>query len=166
MVTTPVWHVEQNTQVVNLIGKVTIRWAALDVLLADLIYIDSQNYALAHDSVFGSRDAGIQRIQRVERAIGSSRFTQEERTAIFEITKKLSSIIGMRNEIIHSPLLPNFAIVGKRLQSDLVQVKRAGHQKFSISAVEKHLDGIATLLFDLERTVDQLSNKYLPPPID
>lgn len=165
MTTTTVWHVEQHKDILELIGRVTVRWAALDLLLQDIVYIAITNPAAAAELIFGSANAGKQRLEKFDRAIGASRFTIDQRRRLLEITAEFASLLGTRNDIIHSPLIKTYSVENSKLRANLVQIKRTGKaSNFSIDTVNRHIDHVGSLLTQLEAIRDEVAEEYLQPP--
>lgn len=167
MTTTTVWHVEQHKDILELIGKVTVRWAALDLLLQDVVYIALANPAVATELIFGSTNAGKQRLEKFDRAIGGSRFSMDQRERLLEISGKFASLLGTRNDIIHSPLITTYSVENAKLRSNLLQIKRTGKASyFSSETVNRHLEQVGALLRSLEALRDEIAEEYLQPPED
>lgn len=172
MLTIGLWFVEQEADILQTIGKITVRWAALDVLLASIVAIAARNDAIADDLIFGSNDAGKKRLEKFDRAIGASDFDRKERERLLAITVCLGAMLGTRNDIVHSPLNVAFTLdddgrltkqfvkMGHRTRS--AQSKRPKH--FSLSSAQAHLEKLKTELNELEAMFDALSTKYNYPP--
>ncbi len=81
MISTTVWHVEQHPDLIMELGKVTVRWSALDLLLVQIMSAALKNHVAAHQLVF-SKGAGQQRFRLFERVIGASGLEEVTRKEI------------------------------------------------------------------------------------
>lgn len=171
MLTIGLWFVEQEADILQAIGKITVRWAALDVLLASIVAIAARNDAIADDLIFGSNDAGKKRLEKFDRAIGASDFDKMERERLLAITERLGAMLGTRNDIVHSPLNVAFTLEDGRLTKQFVKMghrtrgRQGGRPKqFSLSSAQTHLEKLKTELDELEAVFNVLSTKYNYPP--
>ncbi|MBY3106282.1 hypothetical protein RWK44_10440 [Rhizobium sp. 25PS6] len=163
IVSTDVWHIEHRREVLELYGKVSVRWAALDLLLVGVLSIALENRPAAHDLIFNAAGSGKTRLDAFNRAIGASRFTREERAASLELTRKAADLLSARNEIIHAPLVIGLSIDGSKITPTLNKLGRQGkEQPLAVSKIEKHVKAIGDILSKLERLAESLDLKYDP----
>jgi len=161
MVSTDVWHIEHRQELLILYGKVSVRWAAIDLLLVQILRLDLGNSAAAHDLIFNTTGAGKNRIEGFNRAIGASRFEQEERRKILTATRLVTDLISARNDIIHSPLVTRLSFEGKTITPHLEKLGKSGKPKpVSIDKIEAHLAAIGRALTQLEELALELELKY------
>ncbi|MEZ0000943.1 hypothetical protein [Sinorhizobium fredii] len=163
MVSTDVWHIEHRQELLILYGKTSVRWAAIDLLLVQILRLDLGNSAAAHDLIFNTAGAGKNRIEVFNRAIGASRFEQEERRKILMVTRFVTDLISARNDIIHSPLVTRLSLEGRTITPRLEKVGKSGKPKpVSIGRIEAHLTAIGSVLSQLEELMLELELKYGP----
>ncbi|MCY1243659.1 hypothetical protein D9M68_412940 [compost metagenome] len=161
MVSTDVWHIEHRQELLILYGRVCVRWAAIDLLLVQILRLDLGNRAAAHDLIFNTAGAGKSRIEVFNRAIGASRFRQEERRRILTAIRFVTDLISARNDIIHSPLVTRLSLEGKTITPHLEKMGKSGKQKpVSINKIEAHLAAIGRALGELEELARELELKY------
>lgn len=162
MVTTDLWHIEKNSDLIQAIGKVTVRWATLDMLLLEILSVAIENHALAVDVILTRPGAGRQRIEAFDRAIGGSRLTQLERGGLLELTGRFLKLLGERNDIVHTPLVTSIKVQGKKFAYVTEKLGRKGkRQKLSISSIDQHLKDVGEALAELERAYGALVMRYV-----
>lgn len=163
MVSTDVWHIEHREPVLLLYGKVCVRWAALDLLLVQILSVALCNSLAARDLIFNGSSFGKNRLDAFNRAIGASRFTEEERSALLALTKKTADLLSARNDIVHAPLVISLSVKGDKIASKLTRISRQGKEhELSIEKIEAHVNAIGSVLGDLEFLAQDLDLKYDP----
>ncbi len=163
MVSTDVWHVEHREEVLVLYGKVSVRWAALDLLLVQILSIALSNPSAARDLIFNGASFGKNRLETFNRAIGASRFTQDEREALLALSRKTADLLSARNDIVHSPLVINLSIEGNSIVPKLTRISRQGKTtELSITKIKGHIGAIGRVLSDLESLAQDLDLRYDP----
>jgi len=163
VVSTDIWHVEHHEEVLVLYGKVSVRWAALDLLLVQILSTALSNPSAAQDLIFNGASFGKNRLETFNRAIGASRFTQEEREALLALTKKAADLLGARNDIVHSPLVVNLSLEGNSIVPKLTRINRQRKAtELSIKKIKGHIAAIGRVLSDLEDMAQELDLKCDP----
>lgn len=163
MVTTSIWHIEGRPELVTALGRVSVRWASLDLLLVHIAAIALKNMPAAQSSIFGDHNAGRQRFTAFERIIGASFFDQKERTAILEHMAKLRSLYGRRNSLTHEPLDTRLTVEGKKLRFDLAFISRDGRtREAKLDDINRHVKEVDAELDALETIWERLVEKYDP----
>jgi hypothetical protein len=163
MVSMSVWHVEQNPELITELGRVTVRWAALDLLLARIAAVALRNPPAAWSTIFDKSNAGQGRFRVFDRMIGASFFDEDERSTILRHTETLSTLYSVRNSLTHEPLEGRYSIDGKRLNFHLQFISRKGSVKaVSIEDISAHVSAVDDHLVALESVLDHLSEKYVP----
>ncbi|MBN9242516.1 MAG: hypothetical protein J0I98_06965 [Mesorhizobium sp.] len=161
MVTMSVWHVEQNPKLIEELGRVTVRWAALDLLLVRIASIALKNHPAAQSVIFGESNAGQARFRAFERIIGASFFDEDERSEIIAHMKELSRHYRARNALTHEPLEGTYSIEGKRFKFRLQFVARGGGKKdAALEDIQKHVHSVDEHLEALEAILDRLFERY------
>jgi hypothetical protein len=167
MTTSSLWHIEHREKLLQEIGRVTVRWAALDMVLLKVVWLALDNRAAAYEIIFGSHNAGKQRLEAFNRVIGASKFTQEEREALLGLSADFARLLGTRNDIVHSPLVLALNVgADKKLSFTLKSVDRDGRQKdVSEKKIHRHSKLVGQKLSELEDVVDDLFiNHHQPEP--
>jgi hypothetical protein len=161
LVSTNVWHIEHRQELLILYGKVSVRWAAIDLMLVDILAVELNNRAAAHALIFKS-GAGKSRFEVFKDAIGESRFDQVDRVRILSIMRSITSLMATRNDIIHAPLVTVYSIEGKKITSTLSKIdrKQGRTQPVLIRRIEDHVNAVGKLLDDLEPMAADLNMKY------
>jgi hypothetical protein len=163
MVAMSVWHVEQKPELIAQLGRVTVRWAALDLLLVRIAAIALRNPPAAWNIIFSANNAGQGRFRAFDRVIGASFFDEDERTAILRRTEALSQLYRVRNSLTHEPLEGTYSIDGTGLSFHLQFVSRDGGMKpVAIKEIKAHIDTVDEHLETLESILDHLLEKYEP----
>ncbi len=163
MVTTSIWHIEKRPDLITALGRVSVRWAALDLLLVHIASVALKNFPAAQSCIFGDQNAGQRRFTAFERIIGASFFEQEERNAILRHLEKLQSLYSRRNKLTHEPLDTRYTIEGKTIRSHLAFVSRDGEPKEAkLEDINRHVDEVDIELAALESIWGDLVMKYEP----
>lgn len=163
MVTTRIWQVEQKPRLIEALGRVTVRWASLDLTLVDIAAVALNNLPAAQEVIFGAHNAGQRRFTAFERIICASNFDQAERTAIIGHLENLRDLYGRRNALIHEPLDGRVTMEGKTLKFDLAFVNRDGKKKdVNLEDIHQHVLQVDAELEALERIWEHLIDKYQP----
>ncbi len=161
MVSTSIWQVEQKPEVIAELGRVTVRWAALDLLLVRIASIALQNAPAAQSIIFCESNAGQARFRTFERIIGASFFDADERSQILALMEVLSRHYRERNALTHEPLAGGYSVQSKRLEFHLQFVSRDGKRKdVSLRDIEDHVRAVDNHLETFERIADHLFEKY------
>ncbi|WP_234841635.1 hypothetical protein [Sinorhizobium meliloti] len=143
------------------VGRVTIRWAEVDLLLVDLAFVILRNLEAAHQHVFQMSAAGTERLRRFDRIVGSSDLSTAERRAIMAVTERLRSLYSTRNDIVHSPIVLAYSVEGARINSRLTKISREGKQRdVSLSTIRKHADDVGQCIGKLEELATELSANH------
>jgi len=161
--TTPeLWHVESKTELLAEIGKVTIRWAALDLYLVNILAAALRNQAAAHNLIFNATGAGRQRLETFKEVIGASDFTTEERRVLIVLAKQCGRLLGERNVIVHSPLVTSITLEGKKIKWSMHRVSRSGKRvDVTVDSIRQHADDVGEVLGKIEELSEQLTERYL-----
>lgn len=163
MVTTSIWHIEQKPELVSALGRVTVRWASLDLILVHIASVALKNIAAAQSSIFGDHNAGQRRFTAFERIIGASFFEQDERAKILSHMARLRSLYSKRNSLTHEPLDGKLTIDGKKLRFDLAFVTREGEtREAKLDDIHRHVAEVDIELEALESVWEFLVEKYEP----
>jgi hypothetical protein len=163
MVTSMVWQIEHQQELLALYGKVCVRWAALDLQMMLILATCLDNYEAARALIMDGTGAGKARIEEFNRVIGGSKLDQGERQALLDIMNRTSSLLSVRNHIVHAPLVTSYSFDGKKLRLSIKQIDRGGKQKpVSIQTIKAHLSHIGKILDELEEAGLALSSKYDP----
>lgn len=163
MVTTSVWQIEQKPELITELGRVTVRWAALDLLLVRIASIALKNVPAAQGVIFGESNAGRARFAAFERVIGASFFDEDERSEILARMKEVARIYQARNALTHEPLEGTYSAHGKSLKFRLQFVARDGKKRDAVLAdIESHVRAIDEHLEALESILEFLLEKYEP----
>lgn len=163
MATTDIYFLDREPDLLAEIGKVTVRWAAFDMMLVWILAVALENQAAAQKIIFQTVGAGRQRIEAFKDVIGSCRFDEEYRRSIIELANEFRTQLDERNAIIHSPLTTTVKVDGKSLRWVLQRVAKSGKpQDFSIDIVKKHVQILDKLMGELERLLEDISEKYWP----
>jgi len=146
------------------IGRITVRWAALDLLLVQILGTVLKNQVAAHTIIFAEQNAGQQRFQAFERVVGSSDLDTSTRKLIIDRMRQIRSLYRKRNAIVHEPLNGRFVIEGKKtLRSQVVAIDRYGkHRDISIEDFKAHAAEVDKHLSFLEN----ISLEISPPELD
>ncbi len=162
MIPTGLWLVENNEMLLQEIGRVTVRWAEVDRLLVHLAAVSlNDNYEAAQHCIFGSSNSGIARLTAFEQIIGASKLDETERREIINISRDLRSLLGKRNEIVHSPLVHYFSVLEGRLSAELKQIDRTGGKKdVSPDKIRKHADKVGEKIESLAKIWWALDKRY------
>lgn len=167
MVSTDVWHLEHQEPLLLMYGKVAVRWAAADLLLAEILTTVLGNRSAATSLIFQTTGSGKQRFELFNNVIGASALGVEDRQNILALTKTLSSLLPERNDIIHSPLTISLAVDGDQLITTTSKVSRSGKvQDHSLKAVQAHIEKLGTVLAQLESFSTELDRRLNPPAYD
>jgi len=162
MSTSFLWHIENREPLLQEIGKVTVRWAALDLILVNILEVALKNRAAAHQIILGSNNAGAQRLDAFKDAIGASYFEQFERKKVIETANKAKSLLAIRNSIVHSPLIMSFSLKGTAIKMEPKAVSKKGTIR-EMEKIDVHLARILQVLEDMEESYDYLDAKYGDP---
>lgn len=163
MVTTSIWHIEQKPELIESLGRVTVRWASLDLLLVHIAAVALKNRPAAQSCIFGEYNAGQRRFTAFQDIIGASFFDQDERVAILHRMKTLRKLYKERNALTHEPLDGRVTVEGKLLKFDLVSVNREGKKKdVDVEDINKHVSQVDAELEALEGIWERLIEKYEP----
>lgn len=123
MISSNLWHTENHPELLQELGRVTIRWAEVDHILVDLAsVILNGNLEAARQHVFQTAGAGTDRLRRFDRIVGSSDLSADERRAIMAVTETLRSLYSTRNDIVHSPIVMAYSVEGRRISSRLTKI--------------------------------------------
>lgn len=165
MGSTDVWFAEHTPELLAEIGKVTIRWAAIDLALLDISYIALRNHDAAVAIILSGSVAGRQRLEAFNAVIAGSYFNQAERQSILKVTETLRELATKRNAIVHSPLVVSYSVRDKRtFERRLTWVDRKGKQTVvSIDDLEQHVADVGYALSKLEEIATALQEAYFPP---
>jgi hypothetical protein len=167
MVNIDVFHVEQKRDLVEAIGKVTVRWASFDHMLTEIVGIVLDNRAAAVDLILTRPGAGRQRVEAFERAIGGSKLEQWERADLLELSGRASQLLAKRNDIVHSPLVTSIELEGTKFSYVIQKMTRKGERKdFDPGDINRHLEDVSLLLVDLENQFLLLAGRYVELPDD
>lgn len=167
MVTTSIWHIEQKPKLIEALGRVTVRWASLDLMLVHIAAIALKNMPAAQNCIFGSHNAGLRRFTVFEQIIGASFFEQEERATILGHMARLRSLYSKRNSLTHEPLDGKLTIDGKKLRFDLAFVTREGRMREAkLDDIDRHVEEVDAELESLESVWEFLVEKYEPEVAD
>jgi len=167
MVTTSIWHIEQKPELVSALGRVTVRWASLDLILVHIASVALKNIAAAQSSIFGDHNAGQRRFTAFERIIGASFFEQDERAKILSHMARLRVLYRRRNSLIHEPLDSKITVEGQAIHFDLAFVTRDGETKTAkLEDINQHVKDVDTELEALESIWEFLIEKYEPQEAD
>lgn len=144
-------------------GKVAVRWAAADLLLAHILALVLGNNSAAHRLIFMTVGSGQQRIQTFNDTVGASWLSVEDRKRVLAVTKTLSGLLAARNDIIHSPLTISLAVEGTRIIPSTAKVLKSGKiQKLSLDRVADHVEDIGRALAQLESFWADLDDRVDP----
>ncbi len=167
MVSTSIWHIEQKPELIAALGRVTVRWASLDLTLVQIAAVALKNMPAAQSSIFGDHNAGQRRFTAFERIIGASFFEEGERSAILDHMAKLRILYRRRNSLTHEPLDGTMTVEGQSLRFDLAFITRDGETKaVKMDEINQHVKDVDTELEALESIWDLLIEKYEPQEAD
>jgi hypothetical protein len=169
MVTTNIWQIEQKPEIIIALGRVTIRWAELDLLLVRIASVALRNTPAGHAAIFGESNAGQARFETFGRIVGASFFSEDERSTILDRLRELRKLYRARNRLTHQPLEGNYFFEQDRLRFQLQFVTRDGKRKdvilndieCHIGAVDEHLEALEVILETLIET-----HGFVPPSLD
>lgn len=163
MVTTSIWHIEQKPELIEALGRVTVRWASLDLMLVHIAAVALKNMPAAQSCIFGNHNAGHRRFTAFEQIIGASFFEQDERATILSHMARLRSLYSKRNSLTHEPLDGKLTIDGKKLRFDLAFVTREGEtREAKLDDIHRHVAEVDIELEALESVWEILVEKYEP----
>ncbi|SES38209.1 hypothetical protein SAMN03159406_03870 [Rhizobium sp. NFR03] len=139
------------------IGKVTVRWAALDLLLFQILTCVLENAEAAHKIIFNLQGAGLQRLAAFNDTIGASALSLEERSALLDITRRCKDMIGERNDIVHSPMATHFVISADFVRQTTVRMRKDGRTStVTVADIKKHTTKIGLILHEIEQIAHRL----------
>lgn len=163
MISSNLWHTENHPELLQELGRVTIRWAEVDLMLVDLAFVIlNGNLEAARQHVFQTAGAGTERLRQFDRIVGSSELSTEERRAIMAVTEKLRSLYSTRNDIVHSPIVMAYSVEGRRISSRLTKISREGKQRdISLTTIRKHAEEVGSCIGKMEELANELAEKYL-----
>jgi hypothetical protein len=139
--------IEANAPLMAAIGRVTVRWAAVDLQMVAILAAVLGNKPAAQSIIFGGSGAGLQRFDTFLGVIGQSRLDQPSREKVFNIVLELKSIYGERNRIAHGPLGLEVSVDGNAVSLSLTRSDRDGDPKpTSLEKVDSHLTKVGELL--------------------
>jgi len=139
MTITSVWFAEGHPEIVTELGRVTVRWSALDIILVEILSSVLESHEAARQIIFSNNNAGRQRFRAFQRIVGSSRLDEHTRKEIFAAMTALSALYGERNAIVHEPLQTEYSADGKRIRASIVAVDRDGkRRKVNIEKLKAH----------------------------
>ncbi|NTI03469.1 hypothetical protein G6K88_15710 [Agrobacterium rhizogenes] len=165
MGSTDVWFAERTPELLAEIGKVTVRWAAIDLVLLDISCIALRNHDAAVAIILSGSVAGRQRLEAFNGVIAGSYFNQAERQSILKVTETLRELATKRNAIVHSPLVVSYWVRDRKtFERRLTWVDRKGKQTVvSIGDVKQHVADVGNALDMLEEIATALQEAYLTP---
>ncbi|CAN7398825.1 hypothetical protein LJR030_004118 [Rhizobium sp. LjRoot30] len=162
MVSTDVWQVEQEAELLTEYGKVCVRWAAVDFKLYQMAAIALNNDLAAQRLIMGNAVSGRQRFEALKDIVGASGFDQTDRAEIFRFADNLLRLQKTRNDIVHSPLLSRLEVTEGKLRWYLVKFDRKGRQiQINLGEVREHVAQVGDLLRQIEDFIDTLIDKYV-----
>ncbi|MDW9609413.1 hypothetical protein GOA59_32010 [Sinorhizobium meliloti] len=163
MISSNLWHTENHPKLLQELGRVTIRWAEVDLVLVDLAFVIlNGNLEAARQHVFQTAGAGTERLRRFDRIVGSSELSADERRAIMAVTERLRSLYSTRNDIVHSPIVMAYSVEGRRISSRLTKISREGKQRdVSLTTIRKHAEDVGRCIGKMEELATELVEKYL-----
>lgn len=163
MVTMSIWRIEQKPELIEALGRVTVRWASLDLLLVHIAAIALKNLPAAQSCIFGDHNAGHRRFTAFQDIIGASFLNEDERSSILGRLKLLRTLYKQRNALTHEPLDGTLTIEGKKIILGLQFVTRSGaRREVRIADIEKHVADVDAELEALETIWENLVEKYVP----
>lgn len=161
MVTIDLWHIENRKELLEEIGKVTVRWAAADLLMVKIVEVITRNRQVAHDYIFKA-GFGQQRFDAFLEVIGTSCFDQPERQALYTVISTLKKLLPDRNDIVHSPLAMAIRMDGNKIKFEVQKLSRGGKQsKADLEKIKKHTLQVGDLVGKLDELTVELREKYL-----
>lgn len=162
MITSDLWHVEKQQDLLQDIGCVTVRWATVDLCLLDIAFIALKNREAAVAVVLNGSGAGRQRIEAFNNVIGCSYFEEVERRSILAVTATLTKLLDQRNSIVHSPLIVAYEVRDRRISSRLTKISKRGRQTdVNRNDIIDHIRSIGEILGKLDEMIAELAEKYL-----
>ncbi|WP_421594346.1 hypothetical protein [Shinella sp. M27] len=96
MKTANLWQVEGRDGLLEDIGRVTVRWSAIDLYLLWFAELALRNREAATEIILNGSGAGRQRLEAFDRVIGASYFDEKERAELLGITGMLRSLLSER----------------------------------------------------------------------
>lgn len=161
MVTSNFYFIDSRKELLHEVGRVTVRWAALDLLLVEILAVVLENDIAAYQLVFRTSSFGRERLELVKDLIGGSKLDAGERESIFACISKLKTLLTERNTIVHSPLVMHFGVKGSKLTMKVQRVMRDGAQRdVTIEGIKAHVENVTATLEKLEEIQTDLAEKY------
>ncbi|WP_112602738.1 hypothetical protein ACK83U_12345 [Rhizobium sp. WW22] len=160
MVSNDLWFVEKREDLLQGIGKVTVRWAAMDLALANIATIILKNRQAALALIFRSQNAGAQRLECFKDVVGAAReLDATERESLISLANEFKKLLPDRNEIVHSPRIVWFSTRDEGVALQIKGLSKSGILK-DLADVEQHADDVGRLLGELDAIFDELHEKY------
>ncbi len=162
------WHIENDAALVAAMGKVSIRWAAVDRWMMDILTIALGDQAEAAKIMLDTKNAGRRRLMNFDAAIERSDLGAPYQRHLIELSRRFQDLLSARNEIVHTPLVTSLEMRDSAFAFVTEKLGRGGkREKLSIAAIEKHLTDVWDVLSELQDVRGGLSmhvlNSLSPP---
>ncbi|WPE19978.1 hypothetical protein [Shinella zoogloeoides] len=152
------WFMDDRPELAAEIGWITIRWAALDLLLVQILGEVLRNRVAAQQIIFAEQNAGQQRFRAFERVIGTSSLDAATRKAIIDRMKQIGVLYRKRNEIVHEPFSSRLQVIDGKLHGRIIALDREGKSKdINIDDFKRHATQVDEHLTFLEETALAIS---------
>ncbi|WP_432344648.1 hypothetical protein WMC41_15855 [Shinella yambaruensis] len=157
MITTNLWHLDHQHDMLIELGRLTIRWAEADRLMVGILDATLENRAAAQNIVFAGSNAGQQRFNAFVETIGTSGLPQEERQSIIKHIGRLKSLYGARNALTHEPIFTDIRFDNGKLKFGARSLTRDGSSRpMDVAKIKAHIRKVDAILSDLEDIHDQM----------
>lgn len=167
MSTSDFFYIDRKPELLQEIGKVTIRWSMLDWLLMWVTATVLDDVASARRQILDTNDGGKKRLDTFKEIIGTSRLDQTDRQDLINLANQFASLISERNKIIHEPTVAGFTVQGKKISLGIDRVGPKGKRTaVDVTKITKHVQKVEKLLEELELKWIALEDKYCPDDDD
>jgi hypothetical protein len=165
MTTIELWHVEKDAELLAEIGKVTVRWGALDLLLAGLLSTLLQDPSVGHKLIFVSCRGGWQRLTKFKATVEDLELDERVKTDLLDLTREFLDLLDERNAIVHSPLVTSYKVDGKKIGLRVERLNKNGLKtSVTVDAIRAHADELGGRLALLEAIFLDIGLQMLPEP--
>lgn len=161
MTVTDLHFLDQEDEILREIGRVTTRWAFIDLQMVATLDVALGNKAAAQNIIFEKTNSGRQRFEAFKDCIGASKFEENERKELIDCINDFMPLLRRRNEIVHEPMDIGVTTRGGAVALGVQAMSRKGIRKdVDIEAIRQHVSEVDVLIDRYDGIYMALAGKY------
>ncbi|GMB81510.1 hypothetical protein NN6n1_22930 [Shinella zoogloeoides] len=161
MTITDLHFLDQEDELLKELGRVTRRWAFIDLQLVATLDVALRNMVVAQNIIFEKTNSGRQRFETFKDCIGVSMFDENERKAIIDCINAFIPLLRVRNELIHEPMDIGVTTRGGSVALGVQAMSRKGIRRdVDIDAIRRHVSEVDVLIDRYDGIYMALAGKY------